>query len=138
MELRNSFRILFLFSKLGSLLTIAALLAAAAFAQTEYGIISGRAVDKQGAVLAGAIVKLQPGEYRIATNEQGEFTITGLTPGSYTLTISYLGFLTFTQQVKVTAGQASHIEARLDVSGKSEEITVIGDRPHGEAEAINR
>jgi len=118
-------------------LTFCALLGTA-FAQTEYGIISGRAVDKQGAVLAGAIVKLQPGEYRIATNEQGEFTITGLTPGNYTLTISYLGFLTFTQQVKVTAGQASHIEARLDVSGKSEEITVIGDRPHGEAEAINR
>jgi len=137
MKTQNPSCILSIIRTMAVRLTFCALLGTA-FAQTEYGIISGRAVDKQGAVLAGAIVKLQPGEYRIATNEQGEFTITGLTPGNYTLTISYLGFLTFTQQVKVTAGQASHIEARLDVSGKSEEITVIGDRPHGEAEAINR
>ena len=86
----------------------------------------------------GARVNLQPGDFVLATDAQGEFNINGLAPGTYTLTISYIGFKTFTQQVKVVAGQASRVEAKMDVSAHSEEVTVTADRPHGEAEAINR
>ena len=95
-------------------------------------------MDKAGAVLDGARVRLQPGDIVTATDGQGEFNFIGLTPGNYTLTISYVGFTDFTKQVTVAAGQANHIEARMDISGKPEEVTVIADRPHGEAEAINR
>jgi outer membrane receptor protein involved in Fe transport len=109
-----------------------------AAAQSGHGIITGSATDRQGAVLQGAQVKVQPGELTVATDGQGEFTVTGVAPGTYTVTISYIGFSTFTQQVKVAAGQASHVEARMAVSAHSEEVTVIAERPHGEAEAINR
>jgi len=91
-----------------------------------------------GAVLDGARVKLQPGDMLTATDGQGEFNFIGLPPGNYTLTISYVGFTDFTKQLTVAAGRASRVEARMDVSGKREEVTVIADRPHGEAEAINR
>jgi len=124
--------------KMSILLILCALLSAAALAQTGHGTISGRAVDKAGAVLDGARVRLQPGDIVTATDGQGEFNFIGLAPGNYTLTISYVGFTDFTKQVTVAAGRADHIEARMDISGKSEEITVIADRPHGEAEAINR
>lgn len=100
------------------------------------GVISGRAVDRQGAVLPGARLKLQPGDITGATDAQGEFNLIGVTPGDYTLTISYVGFATFTQQVRVSAGQTSRIDAKMDVSAKSEVITVVADA-YGEAEAIN-
>jgi len=120
------------------LLALCAVLATAALAQTGHGTISGRVVDRGAAVLRGAQVKLQPGDIVLATDGQGEFNINGLAPGDYTLTISYIGFSTFTRQVTVTAGQVSHVEASMKVSARSEEVTVIGERPHGEAEAINR
>ncbi|MGA2336428.1 MAG: TonB-dependent receptor [Terriglobales bacterium] len=138
MKPKHSSRSLFLVFKMPILLVLWALLGAVASAQSGHGTISGRAVDKAGAVLDGARVRLQPGDIVTATDGQGEFNFIGLTPGNYTLTISYVGFTDFTKQVTVAAGQANHIEARIDISGKPEEVTVIADRPHGEAEAINR
>jgi len=124
--------------KMSILSALCALLGAVAFAQGGHGTISGRAVDRVGAVLDGARVRLQPGDFVTATDGQGEFNFIGLAPGNYTLTISYVGFTDFTKQVTVAAGKADHIEAKMDVSAKSEEVTVVADRPHGEAEAINR
>jgi len=128
----------FFMFKMPILLALCALLGAVAFAQGGHGTISGRAVDRVGAVLDGARVKLQPGDMVTATDGQGEFNFIGLAPGDYTLTISYVGFTDFTKQVTVVAGPASRIEAKLNVSAKSEEVSVVADRPHGEAEAINR
>jgi len=125
-------------SKAIVVLVICLLLASAASAQSGHGTINGRAADRAGAVLDGARVKVEPGAITTATNGHGEFNIIGLAPGNYTLTISYVGFATFTQQVKIAAGQATRVDARMDVSVPMEEVTVIGDRPHGEAEAINR
>ena len=138
MKPRHSCNILIFVSKMSALLTLCAVLGTGALAQGGHGTISGRAVDRVDAVLAGARVKLEPGEIVTATDGQGEFNLIGLAPGNYTLTISYVGFADFSKQVTVTAGQASRIEAKLEVSAQNEEVTVIADRPHGEAEAINR
>ncbi len=138
MKTQNSYRILFFISKIPVLLALFAIFVTAALAQGGHGTISGRAVDREAAVLPGARVRLQPGDLVLATDGQGEFNINGLAPGSYTLTISYIGFTTFTQQVKVVAGQVTHVEATMKVAAQSEEVTVTADRPHGEAEAINR
>ena len=83
------------------------LLAATAVAQHSTGTITGRATDRQGAVLPGARVKLEPGDITAATDAQGEFTLIGMAPGDYTVTISYVGFSNFTQQIKVTTGPGS-------------------------------
>lgn len=137
MKRKQSYCILSSVLKALTVPALCALLGTGAFAQGGHGTISGRAVDREAAVLPGARVKLQPGDLVLATNGQGEFNINGLAPGDYTLTISYIGFKPFTQQVKVVAGQVSHVEAKMDVSARSEEVTVVADRPHGEAEAIN-
>jgi TonB-dependent receptor len=138
MKPKHSCCSLFLIFQMQTVLVLCALLGAVASAQSGHGTISGRAVDMAGAVLDGARVRLQPGDIVTATDGRGEFNFIGLAPGNYTLTISYVGFKDFTKQVTIAAGKADHIEAKMDVSGKSEEVTVIADRPHGEAEAINR
>ena len=137
MKRKQSYCILSSFLKALTVPALCAVLGTGAFAQGGHGTISGRAVDREAAVLPGARVNLQPGDLVLATDGQGEFNINGLAPGDYTLTISYIGFKLFTQQVKVVAGQVSHVEAKMDVSAHSEEVTVVADRPHGEAEAIN-
>jgi TonB-dependent receptor len=119
-----------------SVLAVVLALTCTAAAQHRTGSISGHVADRQGAVLQGARVKLEPGDITASTDGQGVFNLIGLAPGDYTLTVSYVGFTTFTQSVKVVAAQATRIEAAMDVSVKSEEVTVVAD-PLGVAQAIN-
>src|SRR5579863_9957752 len=114
------------------------LLQTSAFPQTGKGAISGRVMDSGGAVLQGARVELQPGGAASVTDRQGEFTISGLTPGEYTVTVSYVGFAAFSDKVSVAAAQVARVDASLKVASKNEEIMVYAERVHGEAEAINR
>src|SRR5580700_11061480 len=118
------------------LLILCAVLTNSAFAQGGRSTLVGRATDTSGAVLPGARVRLQPGDFTAATNEQGEFNLIGIAPGNYTLTISYVGFTTFTQQVQVTAGQVSRVEVQMKVAIANEEVTVVADA-QGVAQAIN-
>src|SRR5262249_49578648 len=56
----------------------------------------------------------------------------------YTLSVSYVGFSTFSTNVDVAAGQAARVEAKLVVAAAQQSVTVYAGREHGEAEAINR
>src|SRR5215469_8081138 len=107
-------------------------------AQNSPGWISGTVLDTGGAVLPGAQIELQPKGISVSSNNTGGFVIQNLLPGAYTLKISYEGFEPFTSTVNVSAGSVSRVDAVLKVASQSEEITVSAERPHGEAEAINR
>ena len=60
-------------------------------APTGNGTVSGTVKDTGGAVLQGAQVALQPTSTTVASDAQGDFVIPNLKPGTYTLTISYVG-----------------------------------------------
>ena len=107
-------------------------------AQVNRGAIRGRATDSAGAVLHGAEVTLEPQMSPTVSGPQGEFTFPDLAPGNYTITVSYVGFSHFTTSVTVTSGQVAHVDAKLTVATSNEEVMVYAERPHGEAEAINR
>ncbi len=113
------------------------LLISAAIAQNR-GVITGRVTDSSGAVLQGAHVVLQPKGVAVPTNAVGEFTFINVAPGSYTLSISYVGFESYTQKVEVGSRAVQSINASLKVQSTNEEIIVTAGRVHGEAEAINR
>jgi TonB-dependent receptor len=118
-------------------LAILASLTSSAFAQSAKGTLTGRAADSQNAVLPGARVRVEPGGVAVATDQQGEFTVINLTPGDYKVTVSYVGFLAYTVDVKVVAGQATRVDAVLKVEAKGEEVTVVADA-QGVAQAINQ
>jgi TonB-dependent receptor len=107
-------------------------------AQSGRGAIAGRVRDAAAAVLQGARIDIEPKAASAASDSLGEFTITDLAPGSYTVTVSYVGFSPLSTKVTVSAGQTARVDAVLKVASQVEEITVTAERVHGEAEAINR
>lgn len=111
---------------------------AAARAQSGKGTVTGRVVDSAGGVLQGARIELTPGEIQRGSDAQGEFTITGIDAGTYTVTISYVGLETYSGSVEVKAGATVRSDAVLKVASASESVIVSAERAAGEAEEINR
>jgi TonB-dependent receptor len=106
-------------------------------AQTTRSTVAGRVTDSSGAVLPGAKVELQPSGFTVVSDANGQFTITNVAPGDYTLTVNYVGFAPYSQQLTLTAGQVSRISAGMKVASANESIVVTSERGHGEAAAIN-
>lgn len=102
------------------------------------GAIAGRVSDQSGGALVGAQVTLAPRVITTVSDAQGQFLITDLEPGSYTVTVTYVGFSTFTKTVQVSAGQVVNADAKLEVASVSSQVLVTAERASGEAEAINR
>jgi Carboxypeptidase regulatory-like domain len=63
--------------------------------QTDRGSITGTVTDASGAVLPGARIDLGQKGPSAVSDAQGQFLITNLPPGSYTINISYVGFTPF-------------------------------------------
>lgn len=110
----------------------------AAFSQSGKGVVAGTVVDSKGGVLQGASVQLQPSGASAVTNNQGQFKIVDVNTGSQKLTVNFVGFAPSTSDINVEAGKTTRADVTLQVATKSEEVLVTADRPHGEAEAINR
>src|SRR5579871_2902615 len=107
-------------------------------ALAQNGSVSGTVTDSGKGVLKGATVDVQPSGKQSVTDNLGQFTIAGLAPGEYLLTVTYLGLEPFSQKITLTAGQTTRIDAELKIATQADSITVTAERPHGEAEAINR
>ena len=105
--------------------------------QTGAGAITGTVVDSAGAILVSAKVVADPSGRQTATDNQGQFRIAGLPPGTYTLTVSYVGFAPSTNAVTVTAGQTANITATLKVASDADSVLVTAPRLQGDAEAVN-
>ncbi|HEY6271529.1 MAG TPA: TonB-dependent receptor, partial [Terriglobales bacterium] len=118
---------------------LTALSLVAAAAQERKGGISGYVTDATRAVVQGAKVAVQPGGQTAVSDGQGQFTITGLAPGRYTVTVSAIGFAAFTSNdVAVTSGGIVNVDAKLAIETHTEVVDVRAPREHGEIEALNR
>jgi TonB-dependent receptor len=106
-------------------------------AQERKGSIAGTVADSSGAVLKGAQIALAPQSLNVVSDVQGQFFINGLDPGSYTLTITYVGFAPLTKTVEVAANQTANVEAKLAVESVNLQVLVTAERPSAEAEAVN-
>lgn len=106
-------------------------------AQERKGAISGHVTDSSGGVLQGAQVSLA-GKGISVSDVQGQFFINNLDPGTYTVTVTYIGFAKFTQAVNVVSGQVAAVEAKMGVESQNLEVLVTVERPSAEAEAVNR
>ena len=111
---------------------------AAVRAQERKGTISGTVTDSSGGVLKGAQISLEPVGANLVSDVQGQFFINNLDPGSYTVTITYVGFAPFTKMVDLAASQTANVEAKLGVQSVNLQVLVTAERPSAEAEAVNQ
>lgn len=100
------------------------------FGQRDTGTITGTVTDPSGAVVSGAKVTAKSvgtGAVRSATtNSAGAYTIAGLPPAQYEVTVESPNFAKSTQRVTVTVGSTNEISAKLAVAGQGTTVEVIG------------
>ncbi len=113
-------------------------LALGVHAQGDKGSLTGHVTDSSGSVLQGAEVELQPTGATVATDQQGSYFVKDLPPGTYTITVTYVGFSLFTKVLHITAGQPITVDAKMEVSSQRDQIIVTSERTGAEAEEVNR
>lgn len=96
-------------------------------AQTGAGIIFGNVSDPAGARVANAIVSVRSANGQASTaktDRTGAFTLKGLPPGLYQLSVSANGFEVLTQEVDLIAGQNLKLDFSLAIAKQEEKIEV--------------
>ena len=93
--------------------------------------LSGTVTDTSGAIIPGANVSVKSNatstEYTAVSNESGFFTVPSIDPGSYTVTVSLMGFKTAVlNDVRVSAATPATIKVALEVGGLEETVVVQG------------
>jgi hypothetical protein len=117
-----------------SVVLLVALLFAVPFAsaQVTTGNVQGVVKDPNGAVVAGAAVKVTNTDTGIVkettTNDEGFYRVTNLLPGdNYTVEVTAAGFASNTVKTAVRLGVENDASIALVVSGGENTIAVTGD-----------
>ena len=69
--------------------------------------VSGTVSSADGNALSGANVMVEGTDMGASSNNDGSFSISGLSDGDYTLTASYIGYDSASVVVSVSGGQAT-------------------------------
>ena len=105
-----------------------------AAAQEVAGIL-GQLKDESGAILPGVTVTanspaLQAGEVSDVTNAQGEYRLTPLPIGTYTVVYTLSGFQTVRHEgVRLEIGNQLRLDVVMKIGALEQSITVSGQTP---------
>lgn len=104
------------------------------FSQVNTGRILGTITDPSGGVIAGAMVTVTNTGTGVArtltTNQSGEYAAPDLTPGTYSVRVSDMGFQTFERQnITVGVGQAATVDVQLTPGQVTQTVEVTASAP---------
>ncbi len=96
--------------------------------------LTGTVSDASGAVLPGVTITVKGesvigGSRTTVTDENGTYRFPALPPGDYEVTAELSGFKTTSQQARLQLGQIITLDARLEVGGLTDRVTVLGAAP---------
>ncbi|MGA8153940.1 MAG: carboxypeptidase regulatory-like domain-containing protein [Terriglobales bacterium] len=98
----------------------------------EQASITGTVTDPTGAVLPGAVVTVTNAGglgQTASSNDKGDYTVSGLSVGTYSLKISVPKFKDFhTENLTLSAGQGVSIDAVMEPAGESTSVNVEGQK----------
>ena len=105
--------------------------AGALMAQTTTSTIEGIVTDANGAVVAGAQVKVKAAalafERQVTTDAEGSYRITALPAETYSVTISKGGFATSTSSIELTLNRVATFNVQLQVGNAVAGLDVNAD-----------
>ena len=108
-----------------------------ATAAGQGGTVRGRVVDSTGVPIAQAVVVLSPGGQRATTRDNGDYVISRVAAGSYTVSVRRLGYVTPSASVIVGDGQTVQQDFFVRHTAVSLAEVVIGSRArHTAAEEL--
>ena len=115
------------------------LVASSLQAQVESGKVVGTVRDASGAIVADAAVAVvntaTNATRNVRTDSNGEYVITGLKPGEYTVTVEREGFKKAVQSpFKLDVNQVIRVDLNLVVGSISERVEVTAAEPLIESE----
>src|SRR5437667_2724470 len=107
----------------------AALFAAALFAQSDRGTITGTVSDAGGLMIAGVAITAThtdtSTQFKTTTNPSGEFNLVSLPVGAYRVVLKMDGFRTsIRDNVTLEAGGTARLDTKLEVGAVQQTIEV--------------
>ena len=121
----------------GQLIVLGLLLAAAivtfvplnAQAQSETGRITGKTIDPNGSVIAGAKIKVvnvgTGAERNVTSDGEGNYAVTNLLPALYEILVEAPGFAVNKTRAQVTVGSTVTADFQLVVGGTQQVVEVV-------------
>ena len=102
--------------------------------------ISGKVTDSTtGDYLPGANVFLEGTNFGSATDRSGEFRIVEVEPGDYVLVADYIGYESFTQDIRVTiSDDLNRVDFSLIASFINLDEVIVSSLRSGEAKALSQ
>jgi hypothetical protein len=109
------------------------------FAQSDRGTITGTVTDSSGARVAGATVNITDTltgiNTNLTSNTDGNYTVSNLPIGTYSVNVEHAGFKKYTQQgITLSTGQTLGVDVVLQVGNITETVQVTSEAPQLEAE----
>jgi TonB-dependent receptor len=122
------------------LLTASLGMTSLSFTEEMRNEISGNVSDlTTGEALPGANVLIKGTVRGTASDLEGNFTIHNVPPGEYTLVVTYIGYKTSEQTIKVEPGKRVQQDFALKYAGALKgEVVTITAQAEGQMEAINQ
>lgn len=105
------------------LLMIAFFSVIAIYAQS--GTITGQVVSKQKVAIANANVAITGTTHGIVTNDSGDYKIENIRPGTYTLKVSYIGYVPQELSITVVSNQTTQVPTIVLVENEERLSEVI-------------
>ena len=107
----------------------AALLTATSVGQSGTGTVKGTLADESGGIIPAATVTItgSGGARTAQTRADGSYSFPDLTPGQYTVSLSYPGFAPFSRAVTVAPGATVQVPIQLSLGAEVQKVTVSAD-----------
>ena len=107
---------------------------AVSFSQGDRGLLTGIVRDPSGAAVAAAVIRAVHKDTNVPThtetNTEGNYSLSTLLPGEYTVTVDKSGFRKFERDgIHLAVNDRLTLNVSLELGGMTEKVIVKGDAP---------